>query len=119
MRNRGIGNDKDVLMGDNMDVDPDKLKILMDRVLIKRDLQTKVTKGGILVPQVAKAPAFTGIVLRLGKIKNKDYLSLKEGDHVQFLDERGMDLVMREENYVVIEIDEILGVLNEKTQTGP
>jgi len=44
---------------------------------------------------------------------------LKEGDHVQFLDERGMDLVMREENYVVIEIDEILGVLNEKTQTGP
>lgn len=90
---------------------------LGNRVLIKRS-ETKMTKGGILLPETAQEKPRQGEVVAVGpgKIDEKGNLkpmNLKIGDLVLFSSYAGTEVKTEEEpsDFLIMSEDDILGVL--------
>ncbi len=59
--------------------------MLSNRVIIKPDAAESKTTGGIFIPDTAKTPALKGIVMAVGKGRDKDNpVTVKIGDYVQY-----------------------------------
>ena len=81
-------------------------KPLGDRVLVQRVEETNTTASGIIIPDNAKEKPSEGKVLAIGS----DVEEVKEGDIVVFGKYSGTELVLDGEEYLVLEVSDILGI---------
>lgn len=91
----------------------EKIRPLLDRVLVKRIAQEEKTESGIIIPDAAKEKTHTGTVIAVGPGKVVDGkavpLSVKVGD-VVFLPKYAGTEASKE--HIIIKEDEILGVID-------
>ena len=84
------------------------IKPLGERVLIKQTEQEEVTKSGIVLPWTAsKEKPIIGEVLAIGA-KVED---IKVGDKVIFEKYSGTEVKDGEENYLILEKDNVLAIV--------
>ena len=81
-------------------------KPLGDRVLVERVEETNTTASGIIIPDNAKEKPSEGKVLAIGS----DVEEIKEGDVVVFGKYSGTELVLDGNEYLVLEVSDILGI---------
>ena len=81
-------------------------KPLGDRVLVERVEETNTTASGIIIPDNAKEKPSEGKVLAIGS----DVEEVKEGDIVVFGKYSGTELVLDGNEYLVLEVSDILGI---------
>ncbi|MBD3790503.1 MAG: co-chaperone GroES [Campylobacterales bacterium] len=85
-------------------------KPLGKRVLIRREEEQKTTASGIILPDNAKEKPLQGTVLAVGEKAHKK--GITEGDKVVFGKYAGVEITMDGEELLVLESDDILGILN-------
>jgi chaperonin GroES len=94
-----------------------KFKPLGARVLAKRaDEEEQKSTGGIIIPDTAKEKPQRGTVVAVGTGKTKDDgtripMDVKEGDEVLFGKYAGKEVKIDGVEYLILEDDEILGVV--------
>jgi chaperonin GroES len=93
-----------------------KVKPLNDRVLVKRIEEAQVTKGGIVIPDIAKEKPIEGRVIAVGPGKmsdagNRMSLQAKEGDRILFGKYSGTEIKVEGEEYLMMREDDILAIV--------
>jgi chaperonin GroES len=84
------------------------------RALIERTTQ-ETTSGGIVIPTAAQEKSDIGKIVKLGTPKTtengtKVIVSFKEGDKVLFGKYSGTDVKINNNDYVIVNTDEVMGV---------
>ncbi|MCP4969791.1 MAG: co-chaperone GroES [Arcobacter sp.] len=82
-------------------------KPLGKRVLVERTEVEEKTASGIILVDSAKEKPNTAIVKAVGS----EVSELKEGDTIVFEQFRGTELTLEGEDYLVLEIENIIGVM--------
>jgi len=82
-------------------------KPLGKRVLVKRTEVEEKTASGIILVDSAKEKPNTAIVKAIGS----EVTELKEGDTIVFEQFRGTELSLEGEDYLVLDIENIIGVM--------
>lgn len=77
------------------------------RVLVKRVEETKTTASGIIIPDNAKEKPLNGEVVAV----SKEVENIKAGDKVVFAKYGGSEIKLDNEEYLVLNTDDILGIL--------
>ena len=93
-----------------------KVKPLNDRVLLKRIEETHVTKGGIVIPDVAKEKPIEGRIVAVGPGKMSEQgqlmtLQVIEGDKVLFGKYSGTEIKIEGEEYLMMREEDLLAVI--------
>ncbi|MCW1360994.1 co-chaperone GroES [Campylobacter sp. US33a] len=78
------------------------------RVLVKRLEETNTTASGIIIPDNAKEKPLKGEVIAV----SKELDNIKSGDQVVFAKYGGTEIKLDNNEYLVLNIDDILGILN-------
>ncbi|MCH5313973.1 MAG: co-chaperone GroES [Helicobacter sp.] len=87
-----------------------KFRPLGERVLVERVEEDTKTSSGIIIPDNAKEKPLIGIVKAVSaKLKNDKVL--KENDKVVFGKYKGAEIKLDSKEYMVLELDDILGVI--------
>lgn len=86
-------------------------KPLGQRVLVQRVEEDQKTASGIIIPDNAKEKPLTGSVKAVSKEVSEEG-EVKEGDTVVFAKYSGTEIKLDGEEYLVMNIDDILGVLS-------
>jgi chaperonin GroES len=91
------------------------IRPLYDRILVKRIEQTEQMQGALYIPDSAKEKPQEGEVIAVGKGKRLENgtlapLDVQVGDRVLFGKYSGSE-VPKNEEYMILREDEILGVL--------
>lgn len=94
----------------------EKIRPLLDRVLVKRLAHEEKTAGGIIIPDVAKEKAQTGTVIAVGpgRMLNDGKIvpmQVKVGDVVFLPKYAGTEA---SPEHIIIREEEILGVVEQK-----
>lgn len=85
-------------------------KPLGKRVLLERIEEPTTTASGIIIPDNAKEKPLSGIVKAVSaKLAEKDLIAV--GDRVVFGKYAGTELTLDGKAYLVMNVDDILGVL--------
>ena len=89
---------------------------LFDGVIVERDEQKEVSRGGILIPEDIRENASTGTVIAVGEGALNDKgevlpMKVNVGDRVFFLKGAGVNIKQVSENQVLLKQTEILGIL--------
>lgn len=82
------------------------VKPLGNRLLIKPIVEEKKTEGGIVLPDSAKEKPQKAEVKEVGKLE-EDY-DIKVGDKVIFSKYAGTEIKIEDEDYIIIDIDDVL-----------
>jgi chaperonin GroES len=82
---------------------------LANRVLIEREEEVTTTASGIIIPDNAKEKPLQGKVLAVGPDAEEE--GIKEGDTVVFGKYAGNEIVLDDKEYLILNSDEILGIL--------
>jgi len=85
-----------------------KIRPLQDRVVIKRVKEEEKTKGGIIIPEIAKEKPVEGEVIAVGTTQ-----SIKVGDKVLFGRYMGAEILINDVEHLIMREDDILGVIEE------
>jgi len=90
---------------------------LHDRVLVRRMAEEEKTAGGIIIPDTAKEKPQRGEVVATGKGRITEDgktlpLEVKVGDKVLFSKYSGTELKLDGKEYLMINENDVLGVLN-------
>jgi chaperonin GroES len=93
-----------ILKGVNMNFQP-----LANRVLVEREEEVTTTASGIIIPDNAKEKPLQGKVLAVGPDAKEEGIS--EGDTVVFGKYSGTEIVLDNNEYLILNGDEILGIL--------
>lgn len=93
-----------------------KFKPLSDRILVKRLKEEEEKKGGIIIPDTAKEKPQRGEVIEVGpgRLDEKGKrvpMEVKKRDKIVFSKYSGTDIKMRNEEYLIIREDDILGII--------
>jgi chaperonin GroES len=80
-----------------------------ERVLVKRK-EEKRTKGGIIIPDTRKEKPLEGTVMAIGE----EITNIKPGDTVLFGKYSGSDIVVDGEDYILLLIEDVSGVLEDE-----
>lgn len=93
-----------------------KFRPLADRILLKRIDEKKETSGGIIIPDSAKEKPVEALVIAVGDGKRLDSgerreADVKQGDRVLFGKYAGTEIKLDGEEHVILNEDEILGVI--------
>ncbi len=91
------------------------LKPLGDRVVIRPKEQDEVTRGGIVLPDMARKRPFEGEVIAVGsgrtmKDGTRAPLSLKVGDVVVYARYAGTEVRIDGEDLIIIDEDSVMAV---------
>jgi len=94
-----------------------KIKPLGERVLVKRIEEEEQVRGGIIIPDSAKERSQEAEVVALGTGKKDDDgnaqpFEVNEGDRVLISQYGGTPVKLDSEDYVLVEEDNILGIVN-------
>lgn len=95
-----------------------KIIPLHDRILLKRVGEKEKTKGGIIIPDMAKGKPIQGKVIAVGKGEvNKEgkliLSEVKEGDRVLFGRYAGTNIKIEGEEHLIVRENDILGIVEE------
>ena len=90
---------------------------LHDRILVRRMAEEEKTAGGIIIPDTAKEKPQRGEVVATGKGRITEDgktlpLEVKVGDKVLFSKYSGTELKLDGKEYLMINENDVLGVLN-------
>lgn len=93
-----------------------KIRPLHDRVVIQRQEEEQVTKGGIVIPDTAKEKPVRGKVVAIGKgklLESGDVrpLDVQVGNIVLFGKYAGTEVKVDDQEYLVMREDDIMGVV--------
>lgn len=93
-----------------------KIRPLHDRVVIQRQEEEQITKGGIFIPDTAKEKPVRGKVIAIGKgklLENGDVrpLDVQVGNIVLFGKYAGTEVKVDDQEYLVMREDDIMGVV--------
>jgi len=96
-----------------------KVRPILDKILLKRMDPKEVTKGGIVLPDTAKEKPKEGKVIAVGegrRLENGTVVpfQVKEGDRVIFLSYAGNEVKIEGEEYLILEEDDIIAVVEEE-----
>jgi len=94
------------------------LRPIMDKIIIRRVGARDVTKGGIVLPDTAKEKPKEGIIVALGEGRRLEDgkvipFQVKEGDRVLFLSYAGSEVKLKDEEYLILEENDIMAVIKE------
>ena len=94
-----------------------KIRPLHDRIVVKREEEKEVKKGGIIIPDTAKEKPQEGKVIAVGNGKVNDEgkkipLDVKAGDKILFGKYSGSEVKIDEEEYVIMKEDDVLAIIN-------
>ena len=94
-----------------------KIRPLHDRILVKREEEKEVKKGGIIIPDTAKEKPQEGKVIAVGNGKVNDEgkkvpLDVKAGDKILFGKYSGSDVKLDEKEYLILREDDVLAILD-------
>lgn len=85
-------------------------KPLGKRVLVERQEQESKTASGLIIPDNAKEKPLSGKVVAISSCV-KEEASLKEGSVVLFGKYKGDEVKINDKEYIILELDDILGVV--------
>jgi chaperonin GroES len=94
----------------------DTVRPLHDRVIVKRVEQEAKSKGGIIIPDTAKEKPQEGRVVAVGAGRRGDdgkivALDVAKGDRILFGKYAGTDVEIGGEVHLILQEDDILGVI--------
>lgn len=92
------------------------LRVLNDRVLVKRSETQNRTSSGIIIPETAKEKSFEGEVVAVGTGKILENgsvkpVSVKVGDKILFAKYSETEVKYLDENYLLLREDDILAIV--------
>ncbi len=92
------------------------LRVLNDRVLVKRSEAQNRTSSGIIIPETAKEKSFEGEVIAVGSGKILENgsvkpISVKVGDKILFAKYSETEVKYLDENYLLLREDDILAIV--------
>ena len=93
-----------------------KIRPLHDRIVVKRQEEREVKKGGIIIPDTAKEKPQEGKVVAAGNGKvtedgKKIPLDVKSGDRILFGKYSGTDIKIDGKEYLILREDEVLAIV--------
>jgi len=93
-----------------------KIRPLANRVLVERLKAQNKTAGGIVLPDTAKEKPQKGKVVSAGKGKtledgSRQKMQVKKGDTVLFTSYAGTDVKVGDKEYLIMDEDSILAVI--------
>jgi chaperonin GroES len=94
-----------------------KIRPLHDRILVKREEEKEVKKGGIIIPDTAKEKPQEGKVVAVGTGKvteagRKIPLDVKAGDRILFGKYSGSEVKLDGQEYLTMREEDVLGILS-------
>ncbi len=92
------------------------LKPLGDKILVKRTEPEHVSKGGIIIPEIAKSKPLRGTVTAIGDCEyeadGKSFTkSVKVGDTIVFGSYAGTEIKIDAQDYLIISVRDVLAVV--------
>ena len=92
-----------------------KLKPMSDRVIVKVTEPEDVTKGGIILPDVAKEKPQIGEIIAVGPGRTSDKgevikMQVKPGDKVLFGKYSGTEITYEDEKYLIMHETDLLAI---------
>jgi chaperonin GroES len=93
-----------------------KIRPLHDRIVVKREEEKEVKKGGIIVPDTAKEKPQEGKVIAVGSGKVTDEgkkvpLDVKAGNKILFGKYSGSEVKIDDEDYLIMKEDDVLAII--------
>ena len=93
-----------------------KIRPLHDRILVEREEEKEVKKGGIIIPDTAKEKPQEGKVIAVGNGRvNEDGkkipLDVKAGDKILFGKYSGSEVKVDDKEYLIMREEDILAIL--------
>ena len=88
-----------------------KLKPLGERALVKVVEREETTPSGIVLPDTAKEKPQTAEVIAVGEFE--DGVKINQGDVIVFAKYSGTEITLDGEDYMILDADDILGVVEE------
>ena len=88
-----------------------KFRPLGERALVRMIEREETTPTGIVLPDTAKEKPQTAEVVAVGEFENGSKVS--EGDIIVFAKYSGTDITLDGEDYMILDADDILGVVEE------
>ena len=93
-----------------------KIRPLHDRILVKREEEKEVKKGGIIIPDTAKEKPQEGEVIAVGNGKilengTKIALDVKAGDKILFGKYSGSEVKLDDEEYLILREEDVLAII--------
>jgi chaperonin GroES len=93
-----------------------KFRPLQDRLLVERQEEESMTKGGIIIPDTAKEKPLrakviavgNGKVLEDGKVRPLD---IKAGDTILFSKYAGTEIKIEGKDHLILREEDVLGVV--------
>jgi chaperonin GroES len=94
-----------------------KIRPLHDRIVVKRQEEREVKKGGIIIPDTAKEKPQEGKVIAVGNGRvNEDGkkipLDVKTGDKILFGKYSGSEVKLDDEEYLIMKEDDVLAIID-------
>ncbi len=87
-----------------------------ERVLLEQATKEEKTKGGIYLPEEARAEKKEGVVAAVGSFKDGKELPLKKGDRVIYGGYSNEELEIEGKKYLLIEFKDILAKIGGEAQ---
>ncbi len=93
------------------------IKPLGDKVIVKRVEAEEKTAGGIVLPDSAQEKPKRGVILAVGNGRllddgTRSEMQVKKNDEVLFTSYAGTEIKMGGEDYMIMDENDILGVIN-------
>lgn len=93
-----------------------KIKPLADRILVQREDEAEVKKGGIIIPDSAKEKPQEAKVVAVGPGALNDEgkripLEVKKGDRILIGKYSGTEIKIDGEEYVILREDDVLAII--------
>ena len=93
-----------------------KIRPLHDRIVVKREEEREVKKGGIIIPDTAKEKPQEGKVIAVGNGKvteegKKVPLDVKAGNRILFGKYSGSEVKIDDEDYLIMKEDDVLAII--------
>lgn len=88
-----------------------KFTPLGERVLIQRLEEDTKTSSGIIIPDNAKEKPLMGKIKALAEKATKECPALKKDQVVMFEKYKGSEVKLDNEEYIVLEVEDILGII--------
>lgn len=84
---------------------------LADRVLIEPDAPLEKTKGGIIIPDIAKDRPMKGKILAVGKGKKDEPMTVAVEDVVLYGRHSGSPITLDEKEYLIMREADIFAII--------
>ncbi len=91
-----------------------KIQALQDRVLLKIEKESNKTPGGLIIPLSNRTKTEIAVVVNVGRLIEQDEnVEIKVGNRVVYDKYAGILMNIKDEEYLIVKIDDIFAKINE------